>query len=287
MKIVKFLGGLGNQMFQYAFYLALQKNFKKVKADLTEFKSYPLHNGFELEDIFGIQLPTLSSFDFNLYNPINRKWIWRKLRRLYNTKNAYTEESTEFHFDSSIFNDPHNRYYWGYWQHIDYINSVESELRKAFIFPPLTDSQNRQLIKKIRNNSTVSIHVRRGDYLTVPLLGGICDEAYYQSAISYMTNKLDSPLFVIFSNDIPWCEETFKELNAVFIDWNTDKQSFRDMQLMSLCDHNIIANSSFSWWGAWLNDNPDKIVISPTRWTNSPVSESEEYGLILKNFIKF
>lgn len=285
MKIVKFLGGLGNQMFQYSFYLALKKSFKKVAADTTEFNEYTLHNGFELADIFSIQLDTISSLTFNLYNPKNRKWMWRKLRRILGTRKAYIEEKIEFDFDKSIFSDTNDRYYWGYWQHIDYINISANELREDFIFPP-AEGKNKELIERIKNKNTVAIHVRRGDYLNIPLLDGICNEAYYQNAISYIEEKVENPLYIIFSNDIPWCKTTFKNLNAIFVDWNRGRESYRDMQLMSYCDHNIIANSSFSWWGAWLNENSAKIVISPKKWINSSSLDQKENGLLMPNFVQ-
>lgn len=285
MKIVKFLGGLGNQMFQYAFYLALKKSFKEVKADLTAFDNYTLHNGFELENIFSIHLNTVTPFDLNLYLPHNRKFIWRKLRQIYRTKNAYWEETPQFAFHDKIFDDSTNKYYWGYWQHTDYVNKVETELREAFIFPPIVDPQNSELLHKIKQQTTIAVHVRRGDYLSESLLGGICDSLYFQEAISYIKDKMENPLFIIFSNDIAWCREEFKELNTIFVDWNTGKNSFEDMRLMSHCDHNIIANSSFSWWGAWLNENPKKIVISPSKWVND--SNINTSGLIIPSFVTF
>ncbi|MBD1420246.1 alpha-1,2-fucosyltransferase [Sphingobacterium chuzhouense] len=289
MKIVKFLGGLGNQMFQYGFYLALQKTFKKVKADLTGFENYTLHNGFELNDIFNIKLNTASEFDLNLYLPNNRKWKWRKLRRLYRTRRAYTEETMSFGYDRTIFSDKQNRYYWGYWQHIDYINRVSKELREHFRFPQITDTRSEELIHRIQQRESVSLHIRRGDYLIEANqhLGSICDHNYYEKAIAYIKSKIDAPLFIVFSNDIPWCRETFKDIDAVFVDWNIGKQSYIDMQLMSLCNHNIIANSSFSWWGAWLNNNPDKIVVSPDKWINETRANTDGRGLILDSFVTF
>lgn len=285
MKIVKFLGGLGNQMFQYSFYLALNKKFNNVFADLTEFESYNLHNGFELQDIFGIQLNIKSSFEFNFYNTVNQRWIWRKLRKIYPKKYSYTEELSEFNFDESIFQDKKNKYYWGYWQHINYVNMVSKELRNEFIFPPL-NSLNQNLIEQTKGRITVSIHVRRGDYLNIPHLGNNCDKIYYNNAIKYMKDKFNSPLFVVFSNDIPWCKEAFDNIEAIFVDWNHGKESFRDMQLMSLCDHNIIANSSFSWWGAWLNKNPEKTVVSPKQWIYSTDNQQKHEGLLLESFVK-
>src|SRR5690606_11902184 len=180
MKIVKFLGGLGNQMFQYGFYLALQKKFKKVKADLSDFETYPLHNGFELNDIFDINLNIVSKFDLNLYLPHNRKWIWRKLRRLYNTKQAYIEETMPFAYNKTIISDKQNRYYWGYWQHIDYVNMVAEELREHFLSPQKTDSNNKNLFEHIELRKSVSPNVRRAGYLNASKqqLSSICNNAY-------------------------------------------------------------------------------------------------------------
>jgi len=285
MKIVKFLGGLGNQMFQYAFYINLQQHFKTVKADLKDFETYSLHNGFELEDIFPVKLEMATSFHLNLYQPYSRKWIWRKLKRLNGSKNAYLEETPFFSYQPNLFKENKKRYFWGYWQHIDYIKSVEDQLRKDFRFPPIIENNNIQLVENIKNQITVSIHIRRGDYLNEPSFLGICDLVYYQKAIKFMQENLQDPLFVFFSNDIEWCRVNFSGLNTKFVDWNTGKDSFRDMQLMSLCHHNIIANSSFSWWASWLNENPNKIIVCPEKWINDTDLKTE--GLILPTFVTF
>ncbi|WP_418361116.1 alpha-1,2-fucosyltransferase [Sphingobacterium detergens] len=285
MKIVKFLGGLGNQLFQYAFFLALEQKFKNVKADLVDFEDYKLHNGFELETIFNIKLPEISSFERNIYTRYNGSWLWRKLRRVYNTKNAYLEESPQFTYSAKIFEDNKSHYYWGYWQHINYINQVAPMLRQHLKFPPLEDAENLHLQHLIKQQNAVSVHVRRGDYLQEPLFKDICTEEYYQRSIQYMLETQESPLFIVFSNDISWCKAQFNDLNAIFVEHNTESNSFKDMQLMSQCKHHIIANSSFSWWGAWLNENPEKIIISPKRWINDGTIDTT--GLILKSFIKF
>jgi len=285
MKVVKFLGGLGNQMFQYAFYLSLEKHFKNVKADLSDFESYALHNGFELEKIFNIHLKPASTFDLRLLLPENRKWIWRKLRRLYNAKDAYWEEFPQFVFHKQVLEETKSKYYWGYWQHINYFQAIEKDIRAAFRFPEMSDEKNISLAKRIKENSSVALHVRRGDYIQHPILGGLCDEEYYKKSIDYINEQVESPLFIIFSNDIAWCKEQFGNLNAVFVDWNTGRDSYIDMQLMSMCKHFIIANSSFSWWGAWLQASPDKIVISPKKWVNDDSADTS--GLILPSFITF
>jgi len=285
MKIVKFLGGLGNQLFQYAFFLALAQKFKHVKADLIDFEDYKLHNGFELETIFNIKLPEISSFERNIYTRNNGSWLWRKLRRIYNTKNAYLEESPQFAYSEQIFEDSKSHYYWGYWQHIDYLTQVEQVLRQNLIFPTFVESENIRIQQIIQQENSISLHVRRGDYLNETLFKDICNEEYYQKSIQYILETQESPVFVIFSNDIPWCRSQFKNLNAIFVEHNISANSFRDLQLMSQCKHHIIANSSFSWWGAWLNENPEKIIISPKRWINDDTIDTT--GLILKSFIKF
>lgn len=282
MKVVKFLGGLGNQLFQYAFFLAMQQRFPNVKADLSEFATYKLHNGFELERVFGISLPEVSAFERKLFDQQDRRWVQRKLRRLFGTKDAYYEEPVLFQYDSLLFENAKNRYYWGYWQHIDYIKPIETQLRKTLIFPSFDDQRNTDLAKVLSADNTVGVHVRRGDYLGDPVLGGICNEGYYQRALDFMERQVESPRFVFFSDDSLWCRSKFGMRNAVFVDWNTGMDSFRDMQLMSLCAHHIIANSSFSWWGAWLNQRSGKLVVSPDRWVT--IDGIDLSGIILPEF---
>lgn len=265
MKIVKFLGGLGNQMFQYALYKSLQKKFN-VKADLQGYRDYPLHNGFEIAHIFNIKLDAISSFRSNLY--ANKKWKYRKLRRILNLKNVYKEESNLFSFDPFVIDDPKTAYYWGYWQNLKYFIDIAPEIRHDFQFKNELTGRNQVVLTEVIKNNSVSLHVRRGDYLKDPLLGGLCGPDYYQKAIDYINDHIYQPEFFVFSDDIPWCTENLKLTNSTFISWNKGNSSYIDMQLMSNCKHNIIANSSFSWWAAWLNTNPDKIVIAPKKWVN-------------------
>src|SRR5690554_5281615 len=217
-KIVRFLGGLGNQMFQYAFLLSLKQHFGKVKADLTGFESYELHQGFELERVFGIELEQASPLELRVYSSERRDWLTRKLRRIYRTKQAEYEEREEFYFDPTIYQDTRPRIFWGYWQHLSYIQMVDSQLRQAFRFKAFVDVKNKALVQNIRFINTVSIHVRRGDYIGHPILGGICDLDYYQKAIRLMEGKLKDPVFVFFSNDMEWCRANFPFQDAVYVD---------------------------------------------------------------------
>lgn len=270
MKIIRFLGGLGNQMFQYALYRAMEKRFPDVRADLTGFKDYALHNGLELERIFDIQLTRFTPVINDLYNTDNRNWVLRKLRRLLNLKNAYKRDDHPFSFDPEVFQNLGFLYYWGYWQNQGYFIDIAEEIKTDFTFKLPLNKENEQVRQQIKDANSIAVHIRRGDYLKDPLLGGCCGKEYYQQAIALMQKKTSSPRFFIFSDDISWCKENLELTDASFISWNKGQDSYIDMQLMSQCKHHIIANSSFSWWAAWLNHNPDKLVIGPKKWVSDP-----------------
>ena len=152
----------------------------------------------------------------------------------------------------------------GYWQSEKYFESIEDIIRNVFTFPEASE-QNKAIAREMAASTSVSIHVRRGDYLRY-FPNNVLDEAYYGPAMAYFTERFKDVHFFIFSNDISWCREHLSAERISFVDWNTGKDSPYDMWLMTQCKHNIIANSSFSWWGAWLNNNPEKIVIAPGRW---------------------
>lgn len=277
MKIVRFLGGLGNQMFQYAFYKSLEQNGAKVKADINGYQSYSRHNGFELEKVFNIQLNnTVSPFTVKLYDPLCRQWHIRKIRRLLGLKNIhYYQQKSPFLFDPSVYNNKPGLL-WGYWQNVNYVNPVAETLKRDFIFKNPLHSRNQSLLDDINRNNSVSIHVRRGDYLKDPLLGEICKLDYYQKAVAFMQEHYSDIRFYIFSDDIKWCQANLQISGTTYISGNFPSDSYMDMQLMSHCNHNIIANSSFSWWAAWLNDNKNKKVIAPAKWFNDPEVNTNE-----------
>lgn len=284
MKIVKIHAGLGNQMFQYALVLALKKYGHKVKIDSSEFEVYNVHNGYELGRAFNIHLPQISKHEQKLFYPQRQRVGYRILRFLLGTNNSFYIEYPELSFNEAKLRKPKSEYLSGYWQHHKYVDLIEKELREDFKFPSFQDEINISLARKLTEaHNTISIHIRRGDYLDHPTLSGISDKAYYEKAVQYMMQQVENPLFVFFSNDIPWCKENFNLSNAVFVDWNTAENSFRDMQLMSLCDHHIISNSSFSWWGAWLNTNSEKMVVAPKMWIRNAKADSK--ALLLDQFV--
>ena len=127
----------------------------------------------------------------------------------------------------------------------------------------------------------VSVHIRRGDYLNNVGRFGLCELSYYREAIKYIKSIVDNPKFVFFSDDMAWAKDNIDNDEAVFVSWNQGKDSWQDMYLMSHCQHNIVANSSFSWWGAWLNGNPHKVVVAPKKW----FMYSPNYDIIPDNWI--
>lgn len=142
--------------------------------------------------------------------------------------------------------------------------------------------------EELLQGNVVSIHIRGGDYITSKkdnaLFGNICTSNYYKNAIEHIKNSLKDPIFLIFTNDKDYAVQLLNGESFQIVDWNNGKESFRDMYLMSLCKHNIIANSSFSWWGAWLNQNDSKIVIAPNRWFND--SGIDQNDITPNNWIK-
>ena len=281
MKIVKILGGLGNQMFQYALYVSLCHRFpyEKVKIDTTCFCGYPLHNGFELEKIFNIQATHANIFDlFRIAYPYSHYRLWQIGKRILPKRRTILIESANEEFDRSALDREGDCYFDGYWQNEKYFIDFRDEILKIFK-PKNIDSKNYVVANELAECCSVSLHVRRGDYNNNPLYSGICDEKYYIDAIQKIQSKVNVDMFCIFSNDIKWCKEHLPSIignkRILFVDWNTGINSYKDMYLMSVCHHNIIANSSFSWWGEWLNNHKNKIVLCPKKWNNIKNSKFE------------
>ena len=267
MIVIQLSGGLGNQMFQYALYRKLQHMGKTVKIDdntcysskenrpcqLSVFCiSYERANKKEIVEITDSYMDLLSRF--------RRKLTGRRTK-------AYQE--TDKNFDTKIFTMT-DAYLEGCWQTEKYFADITDLLRQDFSFQNLSlSTQNQEFLDQIRQCVSVGVHVRRGDYLKAEdLYGGICTEEYYQRAISRMKETVPFAEFFIFTNDVNWCKETMKGEEFHIVDCNSEETGYLDMMLMSECKHQIIANSSFSWWAAWLNRNEDKKIIAPKRWLN-------------------
>ncbi len=278
MKIVKILGGLGNQMFQYAFLIALRKHFDEdILMDIGAFKGYPLHNGFELDRIFTLTANQAKKDDVKrIYHRfIGGYFSYRLYRHLFiKGKNECCEVEAKA-YDTSVFEKKSDCYYDGYWQDYRYFENCRNEIKKEFVFKTPLDSKNAHYAQKFSEQLTASFHIRRGDYVTEKTFGGICDIQYYLKAIQVVTSHYPQVVnFAVFSNDRPWCEKYIfpripKGINIISVDWNRGLDSYNDLRLMSQCKINVIANSSFSWWGAYLNVHEDSFVVAPQKWTNT------------------
>lgn len=273
MRIVNIFGGLGNQMFQYALMKALEARFNEtVLADVHCFKDYARHNGLEIEKIFPIELKLASKEDVKqLAYYASSYQVHKVLKWLRIKKKSTVQEilSTPYHSDVFRIQDT---YYDGYWQDARYYESMRPLLLDVFKFRIPLDERNGELCRMLNESDSVGIHIRRGDYLKKKRYRGICDIAYYERSIEMARSRLAHPHFYFFSNDIRWCKDYLVHLmqpgEFTFVDWNTGKSSYVDMQLMSHCRMLIIANSSFSWWAAYLNTRA-QMVIAPQKWFNS------------------
>lgn len=284
MKIVNITGGLGNQMFQYAFAVMLKSLHKeeKVLIDIghyntlffRHFKGINLHNGFELFSIFknaNIKVATpLEIAKVSYYVP---NYVLSRIVRKYFPirKTEYVADyKSNYLFDKQALEKQGNCYYEGYWQCAKYYLGIKDELCHIYKHPT-PNSYNERLISEISERNSVGIHIRRGDYLYEPDFKGICDLTYYQKAIEHILKDGQTYDFYIFSNDINWCKTNISPLlegnNIHFITENTGNMSCWDMFLMTYCKHLIIANSSFSWWGAFLNKRAQHIIC-PCPWIN-------------------
>lgn len=272
MIIVKLVGGLGNQMFQYALgrYLA-EMHGVALKLDITWYKKgireYELkYLNIQGEIATGEEVREMTKMTTSLAHRIDRN-IVQPLLPYY--KRYHVAERTPA-FDANILKIGGKSYLTGYWQSELYFKPIAVSIRKEFQIKAALCDENLEIANEISRTNAVSLHVRRGDYVSNPDYNKIfatCGLDYYTDAIKLMSDRIKNPHFFVFSDDPLWVMENLSiSFPHSFVTHNTGIGSYRDMQLMSLCQHNIIANSTFSWWGAWLNANQDKIVIAPKKW---------------------
>ena len=276
MKIVNITGGLGNQIFQYAFAVALKlrcpneaglldiQHYKSVF--FKKFKGINLHNGYEISQVFpAASMPIASPWQllkisYWIPNYVLSR-IGRKLLPFRKTEHV-PPYSMNYSYDEKALNMKGNCYYEGYWQCYRYFADIKAELMMAFAQPE-PDAYNANMIREIEVCNSVGIHVRRGDYLAEPEFRGICEGTYYQKAIKEILADGKQHSFYVFSNDMQWCKENLCPLTEghkmVFVTENKGKDSCWDMFLMTHCKDLIIANSSFSWWGAFLHKNVARV----------------------------
>ena len=279
MIIIKIKGGLGNQLFQYAVGRALALHHRlPLKLDLTIFKTYKLHR--YLLDQFAIQADIATEDEIIKLKGRNNV-LFSALRKAGLVKRkSYLKEKRSSYFDASVFKND-DVYLDGYWQNELYFSDIREELLRDLISISSMSDLGVVYMEGIKKSNSVSLHVRRGNYLNLKNFN-VLDINYYMKAVEYMRKNVEKPTFYIFSDDLEWCKNSLGFLdNCIFVD--STKTEIDDLKLMSFCKHNIIANSSFSWWGAWLNQNCKKTVIAPKGWLlNDPGSSK----VILSDWVK-
>jgi len=307
MIIVRITSGMGNQMFQYSFYRLMQKLYPntEVKLDLTWFYANDDHHGYELERAFGGRegsrlyineagkfeilkvtglLPNLCSKGGAAGRKFEqfRRYPNRLLREFtQNARKPYVIDELNggiTELDSFVRNLDVNKnwYFIGFFIGESYYKEVIDQVREEFVFPDFIDETNKALASRIINGNSVSIHVRRGDYLTTYAgMFAPLGEKYYKKAVETIREKSSSESeYFIFSDDPEFVKTEFDWLsNKTIVTNNTGDDSFRDMQLMSLCKHNIIANSTFSQWGALLNKNEGHLTVYPSAYLTGQDNE--------------
>lgn len=258
MIIVRIVGGLGNQMFQYAYAKALQEKGYQVKIDLSKFKKYKLHGGYQLNQ-FKIDLEPSSSLS---------KFVTR-----FGFRTSVKEKSLVF--SPKFLKISKRKYIKGYFQTEKYFATTRTILLKQFVVKKELANSTIHYLREITiQKNACSLHIRRGDYISdkkANSVHGTCDLQYYKEAIKLIRNKFKDSHFFIFSDDISWAIKNLTIKNVTYIEHTVIPHE--DMHLMSLCKHNITANSSFSWWGAWLNQYENKTVIAPKNWFVSRENE--------------
>jgi len=273
MIIIRLNGGLANQMFQYA--LGKSISIKKkidFKIDISEFDHYQLRK-YSL-NVFDIAMDFATRHDIDSIT--GRKSISNLIRQIFRRSIKYNNnliKEKHYHFDKHILDYGNNLYFDGYWQSHKYFQDISDVLIREFEIKGFKHS----LLPKITNTNSVSVHIRRGDYVNNPetlKFHGVLGVDYYQKAMQYIEKNLENPIYFFFSDDLQWVKENIRnEKECIYVEDNPD---YIDMMLMKNCHHNIIANSSFSWWGAWLNKNPYKIVVAPKKWFNDPSMDTND-----------
>jgi hypothetical protein len=261
-------------MFQYAFARLVAKNNNcTLKLDKSLFDTFLNEVGFtprpfELGIFKNTYLQASNSEILSLkqscyYYSVLKKLGWYKSK-------IYLEPSLDYHPEAMSIKPP--KYIKGYFQSYKYFDNQIDFIEEIFTFPiEALDDINIALYSKLQSENTISVHIRRGDYISnkkTQQFHGNCSLDYYLNAIDLLADINKVFTLVFFSDDTQWVKEQFQILpySKLFVDYNTNENSWIDMLLMSSCSHNIIANSSFSWWAAYLNKNPDKIVIAPKKW---------------------
>ena len=268
MIIVKLIGGLGNQLFQYATARHLSKiHNTELLLDISEFETYHLQK-----------------FSLNAFNVTERYATLDEINKL----PVYKEK--HFHYDPEFKFFLNNIVIKGYWQSEKYFMEIENIILQEFSFKNPAIDTNKKILQSINSSNSVSLHVRRGDYVKNTYENQILiskDLDFYHNCVQYILDKEQNCHFFIFSDDPSWVKENLKlQYPVTYVDHNNADTNYEDLRLMSSCKHNIISNSTFSWWGAWLNRNPHKIVCAPKKWFSDETKYLDSKDIIPEKWVK-
>ncbi len=283
--IIRLMGGLGNQLQQYALYRKYEMLGKEAKLDITWFadkvqEKMQAPRLLELNRFEGLSVKTAAAEDVR--SLLGRQFeeqagLWEKVKRKINPALVPVFEETEMYHPEILGWD--GKYLVGYWACEAYYADVLDTIRSEIRFPASENPQNAAMAQEMEQTQSVSIHIRRGDYLDAAnreMFGNICTESYYEKAVSYLKEKVPNPVFYIFSDDSDYVRTKYQGKEYRIVDWNKGEDSLYDMMLMSHCRHNICANSTFSFWGARLNGHAGKIMIRPSIHKNTQVYVPEQ-----------
>jgi len=275
MIITKLKGGLGNQMFQYALgrHLAT-KNKTELKLDISSLgegtASGDTVRTFGLQN-FAIEVQVASPEEINKIKTSSYLAILR--RKISNR--IFGDQTVRF--NPKILSLPNNTYLDGYWQSPLYFDAIRNTLLDEFTPTSALSEYGQNIEIQMKKSDSISIHIRRGDYAKNPKVTkefGVCGLSYYSRALTKIKERVNNPYFFVFSDDIEWVKENLPLGNNVTFVSDSTLMDFQELYLMSKCKHNIIANSSFSWWGAWLNNNSNKVVVAPTPWFDKSIYDT-------------
>lgn len=257
-------GRLGNQMFQYAAARGLAARLgTNVALDTREATR---RGEGVLTRVFNLPLVDADALPPDRKSNPAGYYLWRYTRQ---APRFRRERGLSYNVSVEEWDD--GSYLHGYWQSERYFQHISDQIRADFLFPGFSTPQNAEMADRIGQEQSVSMHVRRGDYTTLNA-HVLCDQSYYEAALERISKDLQGDITVfVFSDEPQWAKENLPlPCKKVVVDFNGPETDFEDMRLMSLCKHNIIGNSSFSWWAAWLNANPSKQVAGPDRWFGNP-----------------
>lgn len=270
MIITRLKGGLGNQLFQYAAGLVLAKKFdEELKLDVSGFE-HPSHMNSDTPRTYRLKAFAISGGVASKEEAMNARNPYGILSRLWRFFNQrILKRNVYFDYHPDYFKKRHN-YVEGYFQSEKNFLDIEKEIRNEFTLKKEFETEFFVIQKEeIVSKNCVSVHIRRGDYVKdqkTQNFHGNCSKDYYERGMEYIQSNVADPTFCFFSDDIEWTKKEFGEHPKHLFVSNPRLEDYEELVLMSFCKHHIIANSSFSWWGAWLNTNPHKIVVTPKKW---------------------